>query len=517
MNLRQLLLRKQRVDRGALNRAMSQPLPELAREIPFDTPVPLPPATSGMIGHVGFLVFIYVVAWLWAGAGMPTPFELLVVAAAIALEAASLLASDGLNPTRRLYLSEQGARVDRVMGSQTAAWWDVAGVRAKPDLSEIRIDTRQRSAVVNVSAMDEPQRAAVLTAIRARLDPAQPIQEWSPHFFSRELFAKSSAVAGSIFVVISMYLVGAIDSPGVLGMRCSGPSSYLDARFGLPPDRPGCVVLRVSGPAARAGVRLGDRLVEMNNAPITSGSQFNDRFFDEKDDQFDLTLFRSGAESLIHVHVALGTPSSHSTSDEDPIAWFLRARGNPSVAQSIRQYSRAIELAPDFDLAYLFRGELQLESDPAAASVDFEKALQLNPQSARAHFAVAAYYQPQIFVDPAVPKLHLRRAIELDGCEGGFVGTNVDCEIDFAALADLLRFRADTPGSIEAAKTAMTYYPKASWPLYQLALSYEIAGDKLKAETYAGQYLASSATDKSTVGVTKMKSLLDRVTRAERG
>jgi len=504
--------KKPRVDDGTLDRALAVPVPEGARDVPFDVRIPLTQATTVVVSHAFAVAILLGVNGVIVGAYTPTAPEAAAVSAALVLVLISSLVRGGLNPDRRLHVSEQGARVERLFNSASVPWWNVTRIRARPDLSELRVEDSLSDMPIQLSGMDEQARAAVLLALRARLEANQPIEAWRPSRLNRESAANVLGVAGSLLLVVSMYLHTSLGR--TLGIRCSGPSSYLDQRFSLP-SGPGCVVLRVSGAAARAGVRQGDRMIAMNGAPITSGVQFNNRFLDEASRSFVFTFVRRGAPQPIEIKVTPGRTSGASTPDTDPIAWFLRARGNPDREQGIEQYTRAISLAADFDLAYIYRGELLLGSGDVtqlpAVLHDFEEALTLNPNSAEANRALAEYYERQIFVDPVVPKTYAQRAIELDGCDDGFIGTNTDCEGDYVALASLLRFRADTPGSITAAHRAINFYPTASEPLYELALSYEVAHDTAQAAAYARQYLATGASDRTAYGTDGMRALLTRV------
>lgn len=506
MNLLGVFRKKRGVDGGAFDRALAVPVPAQAGEVPFETRLPLPPATAALISPVAFVVGAYGVLGVILGLYTPTTLSVAVMVAAMTLVLGSSLVLGGLNPARRLQVSEEAIRVERLFGSKAVAWWDVTTTRAKPDLSEIRVDANHGGVVIQTSGMDEARRAATLMALRSRLGTAQPVQQWTQ---SRRSAAELAAAIGPVLLFASLYLGFGTRT---LGIRCSGPSSYFDARFDLPPGEQGCVVIRVSGAAARAGVRQGDRMIAMNGAPITSGGQFNARFSDEGGRDFDFTFTRSGNPEPLRIHVALGSRGHPRTPDSDPLAWFLRARGNPDRRQSIEQYSRAIRLAPDFDLAYVFRGELMLDShDGEAARPDLEHALALNPGSAEANRAMARYYEGQIFVDSAVPKMYMQQAIDLHKCEGGFLDHNLDCSEDYVALADILRFRADTPGSIAAARQAMPYYPKSASPMYQLALSYEIARDREQAELYAREYLARPASQRNDDGSKGMRALLTRL------
>src|SRR5437868_3774157 len=91
------------------------------------------------------------------------------------------------------------------------------------------------------------------------------------------IIAATIIVAATGVVSAACLRVGTRTQSVALGVRCSGPSKYLRAKFDLP-DQRGCIVIRVSGPAERAGIRQGDLMTGMNGYPITSGPQYSHRF-----------------------------------------------------------------------------------------------------------------------------------------------------------------------------------------------------------------------------------------------
>jgi hypothetical protein len=504
---------RKRVDAHALERALAAPLPEGAPDVPFHQRLPLTDATWAVVMHVLFAAFVLAAALIEDPEYRPSPLEMTIIVCALSVIFVAALVSGGLNPGRSLEVSGEGVRLRRMFTTTIVPWWYVTGVVARPDLSELRIDATPLPIDVRLSGLPEEARAGVVNAIRARLPAGITIGPGAADRFGRGWVTNGLGVLGAAGLLATLYAHPFL-SGGTLGMRCSGPSAYFDARFRLPPGR-GCVVIRVSGSAQRAGVRQGDRLIAMNGAPITSGVQFNNRFFDEDTRRYTLTLVRAGEPAPIEISFRTRSGPSPSSPDSDPLTWFLRARGNPDTKKAIAYYGRAIELEPGFDLAYLYRGELMLESGDIEqqwnALPDLQRALELDPNSAEANRALGEYYTGQIFVDPTVPKTYMARAIELHACDGGFTGKNLDCEIDYSDLANLLRFRTETQASIDAAEKALTYYPAAVQPLYELALSYEILGDKKAAAAYARNYIASGSADRTSGGASAMRALIRRV------
>ena len=412
---------------------------------------------------------------------------------------------------QRFRISEEGIRREAIAGDSVTGWWTVQRVQMAGDLRSMTVDATSGQTSIDLRRLPPGERVRVARAVRTHLSGyGRDIEPRRGRRWNPAAVVQRVARTGSILLVAWSAVAG---FGGSLGIRCSGPSSYFDARFGLPPGQSGCVVLRVSGAAKRAGVRQGDRMVWMNGAPITSGAQFNDRFLTDADESsgFDFTFVRSGVIEPINIHVRLDSGSPPSTPDSDPLAWFLRARGNPNVQQAIDQYTRAIQLAPDFDLAYVFRGQLEWDQRNLVAAVaDYKKTLELNPNSAEANRGLADYYNGQPYIDAAVPKMYVQRAIELDHCQGGFTDQNLDCEIDYIILADVLRVRTDALGAIDAAQQAMLFYPKSPDPLYQLAAAYALLGDKAQAAAYARQYLARPALDRTDSHSQNMRTLISR-------
>ncbi len=282
--------------------------------------------------------------------------------------------------------------------------------------------------------------------------------------------------------------------PGhTLGLRCSVASGYLLERFKLQ-KHSGCVVLRVSGGAEYAGIRQGDLMIKMGEIPITSGRQFTLLF--EEDGEFlgDFTFMRPGEDEPLIIPVQLSAAEATPLEGADPVFYYLRARGyrGELLQQGIKDYSKAIDLEPGFDLAYLYRATLF--DDLGAhdrARVDFEKALELTPDLGEAHRWYAQHLMSGS--DAAGALSHTRQAIALDECDGAFEKYNVDCSDDYALLSWVLG-PSDEDAQESAADHAVRFYPLNEWALYNAACAYAShvgsdAAAKPQAKDYAGQYL----------------------------
>ncbi len=499
-----------RIDRDLLARTMSEPMSDRASAVPFDSTLPLPSASLELIYHLLISAVLFVTGWLEFGIS-PSRLVVALLVAGSALMVVSALLRGGLNPVRRIEINGAGVLVRTVFTTRTIPWWALRRVLAAPDISTIVLESEGGRIELLLDRVHAVKRAAIVNAVRARVPAGVEIAALPAARFTRRFFANSlSGLAGLVFVA-SFYLVPL--AGGSLGIRCSGPSSYFDKRFGLPPQERGCVVLRVSGSAKRGGVRQGDRMIAMNGAPITSGTQFNDRFLDEADSSFDFTFVRAGLVEPVKVTIRLGGSPTPDAPKDDPLTWFLLARGNSNRAEAIEQYSKAIELAPDFDLAYLFRSELEASRIGLTPEglADLQMAVDLNPELAEAYRDLALNISGHIFIGAEVPISYAQRSIQLDQCAGGFVKVNWDCARDYSVLAAVLRFRADVPGSIQAADQALQYYPKSTGPLYQLAMSYEAQDDRNQAVAYARRFLASGAADRKSAEVDDMGALIARI------
>lgn len=416
---------------------------------------------------------------------------------------------------RELTISEEGIRFRRLRGERTIRWWTITAVGMSEDLSSVVVYAGPQRTLLALDAADSVDRARVAVALRARqlARGADLRNESATPGVQRRLGGVVPTLAVIGVAIVAVYS-GNILFASALGIRCSGPSSYFEERFSTPKG-PGCVVIRVSSAAKRAGVRQGDKMIAMNGAPITSGRQYGARFLTEAGSgDFDFTFLRNGEPAPINIHVSFFGGSPPHEDDSDALTWFLRARGDleQHIARDIDEYTRAIELAPEFDLAYAYRGHLYgLNGDPSSALADYQHALALNPDSPEANRRLGVFYAGAIFVDPSVARAYIDTALKLDGCADGFTDENLDCSQDYIALSVLGRIRVDQPGAIDAAQRAIPYYRASADPYSELALAYELIGDKASAATYARRYLDRPTSEHFESNGDRIRALLRRV------
>ncbi len=230
----------------------------------------------------------------------------------------------------------------------------------------------------------------------------------------------------------------------VLGLRCSYASKFLRDRYGLA-EGAGCVILRVddhSG-AQRAGLRVGDKIVRLDDTPITSGRQFT-WAFEGVPGQIRRTFVVERREQLLRLKVTLG-PRADRPAD-DPYAEYLIARGNSSDRTAVMYYTRALERDPAFDLAYAYRGEIYANGPftgpgtPLLAASDLLKALELDPDLAEAHERYAMFLASgRKDVDGAIA--HLDRAAAIAHCNAPLQSWDLDCGEILLSRSDVYRLR----------------------------------------------------------------------------
>ena len=229
-------------------------------------------------------------------------------------------------------------------------------------------------------------------------------------------------------------LVQSLQPGSTLGLRCGYATKFLRERYGLPEGR-GCVVLRVDSPSAaeEAGFQLGDKMIEMDGMPITSGRQFTFLFEDLPGTGHHTFVVQRGNQELtLEVDLAdrAGAPK------EDPYLYYLQAKAlgadsldlDADVEQVIAAFTRAIEQDPEFELPYLYRGDMQIGRNDEAARADLELALSLDPTLTEAHRALAQLALRQYDFDAAIE--HINRSIELNGCGESLKPWDLDCAED---------------------------------------------------------------------------------------
>ena len=219
------------------------------------------------------------IAWIALFVGLafvPEVFAFIVIMLALAV---SVPVRGHLQGIRRLTVDANGVEVTTGRGKKFAYWAQVSGLRAHEDLSRIQLDAQGKPLDIDLRRLGADERLAVLNAMRSHI-PHLTVVRWENSVWRwREL------AIGTLFS-LALIVFGAAfydDYVGYsMGMRCSGPSRYMEQRFDVPAG-PGCVVIGVSGAAERAGLRQGDKIIEQDGHPITSGPQFHHRFFDEDD------------------------------------------------------------------------------------------------------------------------------------------------------------------------------------------------------------------------------------------
>ena len=480
-------IRRKEAEQSALKDALEEPLPAGAADIPLDQP--LGPWASGgrfAASSAGIVISLLVFRLVF-GLGFNLATLLLLIGHLLLAIASGLPDLSGLN--RRLHISAEGIRLEKIPRTLVVPWWQVRRVEAKPDLSFIRALGAGSRVTCDCRSLPLAKRKEIILAIRARLPLGAYVEQWPKE---RQLLSIARAFVFSsagLSLILAAFVMGVFASGHTLGLRCGVSSHYLQERFSLPNER-GCVILRVSGSAEDAGLRQGDLMIEMNGILITSGSQFTIVFDNSDRRDFKFRVIRSGYEEPLTFHVTLGPSAGPFKEDpDDPFFYYLRAKGDTErlhVERDIADYSRAIELAPHFDLAYLYRGLLYDElGDHASALRDYVKAIELSPDLGEA-YSILAYSLNPDDIDGAVS--NIRKAIQLHECEGGFVKYNVDCAVAYSLVARLEGY-SDLRVTMDVANQAIEFFPGLPDPYFELANAYELLGEMDRAREYAKRYL----------------------------
>ncbi len=148
----------------------------------------------------------------------------------------------------------------------------------------------------------------------------------------------------------------------------------------------------------------------------------------------------------------------------------MRARGEAGdhPNDAIADYSKVIGLAPRFDLAYLYRAQLNDGTgDHQSATTDYKRAIDLTPTLGEAYRLLARHEYDANDLLYAFTYAH--KAIELDTCAGAFEEYNVDCNDDYYLLGTLEAKYYDVTEPTTAAEQAIRFWPKAPEPYCLLA------------------------------------------------
>lgn len=297
----------------------------------------------------------------------------------------------------------------------------------------------------------------------------------------------------------------AVPLGSILGLRCSYASKFLREKYDLPSGK-GCVVLRVgaNGAAERAGFQIGDKIIRLNGSPITSGRQFTYHFEELPGGPVQEFVVQRGDQELT-LDVVLGIGSN--LPKDDPYFYYLRAKSDTEVldySQIMADYTKAIELEPQFDLAYLYRGTVQLnfggDDQLAKAKADLLKALELDPKLTEAHRALARLLLREGDFEGALE--HINRSIELNGCGRRVEPWDFDCGEDLMARAVFYLSRLE-PGDDLLAEAdlnaiAGVIFLERQVALQQFRLAYLRADDDAASER--AQWLASGTLDIPYIG-----------------
>ncbi|MEX0800891.1 MAG: hypothetical protein WD379_06725 [Dehalococcoidia bacterium] len=296
-------------------------------------------------------------------------------------------------------------------------------------------------------------------------------------------------------------LVQSLQPGGILGLRCGYATKFLRERYDLPEGR-GCVTLRVDSPSAaeQAGFQLGDKIVEMDGIPITSGRQFSLLFEDVPGSGHHSFVVQRGDEELtLEVDLAhrAGEP------EEDPYFYYLRAKSlsaesldlEADLDRIVADYTRQIDQDPDFELPYVYRGDMLIGRDNEAARADLEHALALDPALTEAHRALAQVAADERDFDAAIDQID--RSTELNGCGDALESWDLDCAEDITNRTGfyLARLQEGDDQIIErdldALEGVIFYEPMLVWGRAQLAF---LRGDDATTRELAEQFVEMPLT-----------------------
>lgn len=449
----------------------------------------------GYGGVVGALVVLLVPSlaflalhWLL---GLDLKFGLVIAGAGII---AGFLSSapDFTNLNQAMSISGEGIRLEKAHRTYTVPWWQVVTMEASPDLLTVRVIGHKNRVTVDLQTITADKRIAIAQALRAHgKDHGLELAEWpGSNLTMRSILKQSAHIVGGIVMIAGFYFSY---SEATLGMRCSANGTYFQERFRTP-ARQGCVVLRVSAGAEKAGIRVGDLVIRLADYPVTSGRQFSTIFY-QSSQPWEFDVIRKGEPGILHYTVEGGRGRDFEEDPTDPLFYYLQARWNAGhdATGAIRDYTRAIELEPAFDLAYLYRGQLYEETGQLdIARQDYETALELSPGLAEAQSIYAYFIDRQ---DWQSSWDHIQEAIRLDNCESAFETLNLDCATHYLQLASLHarqepQSERDFELVIEAAEHAIRFYPQFVGPYYIAACAYSAGrNDYEGARQYARQYL----------------------------
>jgi hypothetical protein len=490
--------RRSRRDPYRLARLLAQDIPPAAAGIPARITFGL----SGILGIVGYLVgpalSFLVLHFVF---DFKTPLGLFLAAVSALLEvAAALPRFDNLN--RAVSASAEGLRLEKVHRSYVIPWWQMRSIEATPDVERVRARGDDSEITFTTTGVPAQEVDNLVLAIRGHAaERGMEVSEMTRGQRIRDTIIPTVCRIGAAGILLfGLYTT----LPGTLGIRCSVNSAYLQARYETP-DRQGCVVLRVSAGAAKAGVRVGDLMVEFEGYPVTSGQQFS-AIFDQSEKPWDVTVIRRGESEPLRFKVEGGWGKTFQEDKDDPIFYYLRARWNAQedASGAIQDYGRAIELDPRFELAFLYRGQLYADrGDAESATKDLGHALELSPELGEVH----SIYSFSVALTDSEARQHIEEAIRLHECDGAFEGMNVDCAIDYVQFSDL-QLSDDPRQAVESALQSIRFYDGYAHPYFVAACGFSLTNRPEDGQEYARKYLQFPKSERMDTATAAAKVIL---------
>lgn len=470
-------------DRDALRRVLAEEPPPTAGSVPVTIDFGRSRLFVQIIAAAASMVVLVFVSQAFS---LSTNFAILI-GVFLLLTNASALAADPTILDVSITVSGEGARMRKLFGERLVQWWERPSVTATPDLVTVVISGGSQRITTILATQTADRRVEFIQALRAwaRQYDYDIIEGPPPSHFVRTMASIGLTLGGTAALLAGTFWF----TPGnSLGIRCSVNGTYFQERFETP-DRQGCTVLRVSAGAEKAGIVQGDLLIELNGIPITSGTQFTIVFDEVSGAKYRVKVIRAGR--TIEFEFSGGRRKTFDEDPNDPLYYYLRARGEArdQPNDAIADYSRVIELAPQFDLAYLYRAELFDEiGNYQSASADFLKAVELTPSLGEAYLLLARH-ERDIERNLSAANFRVRKAIELHECAGAFEEYNVDCNADYYLLGLLQINYYDLQEPIATLEQAVRFWPDTPEPYCVLATLHERADEMETAIEYARAYL----------------------------
>jgi tetratricopeptide (TPR) repeat protein len=210
---------------------------------------------------------------------------------------------------------------------------------------------------------------------------------------------------------------------------------------------------------------------------------------------FVFRVVRSGSHVVEDVSVSIGAIGSIDAPETDALTHFLKAKSDlgrhPDT--DIREYSMAIELAPDFDLAYVGRAQVYRNNGRVESAIaDYRKASELDPHLPEAlRGLVELITLPRQHAPDEALRL-IESAVASDRCGVQIRDRNSDCAQDLADLSFVLLRNGDGRGAIEEASNAIGYDPRLASAYADLAWGYYAVGDVDRARENLEHYRSFS-------------------------